>query len=114
MKKISLATQYKPSSMGLTFLVKGQTDIIKCMIKFATYRKALVTDCVVPYNPKDPNNYTVPPEISHKIIFDKEKHVIRLISQLTGKEVREIFEKDTMPENEADDLKSEFTGSLIA
>ena len=104
-EEISLATQYKPSSMGLTFLVKGQTDIIKCMIKFATYRKALVTDCVVPYNPKDPNNYTVPPEISHKIIFDKEKHVIRLISQLTGKEVREIFEKDTMPENEADDLK---------
>lgn len=72
-EEISLATQYKPSSLGLTFLVKGKTDIIKCIIKFATYRKAVVTDCMVPYSPKDPNSYTVPPEISHKIIFDKEK-----------------------------------------
>ena len=104
-EEISLATQYKPSSMGLTFLVKGKTDIIKCIIKFATYRKAVVTDCMVPYNPKDPNSYAVPPEISHKIIFDKEKNVLRLISQLTGKEVRDIFEKDTIPEDEAGDLK---------
>ena len=104
-EEISLATQYKPSSVGLTFLVKGKTDIIKCIIKFATYRKAVVTDCMVPYNPKDPNSYTVPPEISHKIIFDKEKNVLRLISQLTGKEVRDIFEKDTIPEDEVGDLK---------
>ena len=104
-EEISLATQYKPSSMGLTFLVKGKTDIIKCIIKFATYRKAVVTDCMVPYNPKEPDSYTVPPEISHKIIFDKEKNVLRLISQLTGKEVRDIFEKDTIPEDEAVDLK---------
>lgn len=91
--------------MGLTFLVKGKTDIIKCIVKFAIYRKAVVTDCMVPYNPKDPNSYAVPPEISHKIIFDKEKNVLRLISQLTGKEVRDIFEKDTIPEDEAGDLK---------
>lgn len=103
---INLSTQYKPSSIGLTFLVNGKADILNCSFKFATYRKAVVTDCVVPYFPDNPETYSVPPELAHKIVFDKNRSVLQLTSQLKGKEVRDIFEKDTIPEAEAPTLKN--------
>ena len=43
-EEIGMASQFKPSSMGLTFLVKGQTDKIYCDVKFATYRRAKMED----------------------------------------------------------------------
>lgn len=104
-EEISLATQYMPSSMGITFLVYGNTDVIKCKVKFAVYRKALVTDCMVPYMPENPENYEIPVDLSHKLAFNRERSVLQLTSQLTGKEVRDIFEKDTIPEMEAVELK---------
>ena len=105
-EEISLSTQYKPSSVGLTFLVNGKTDIVNCSVKFATYRKAVVTDCVVPYFPENPEIYSVPPELAHKIVFDKTRNVLQLTSKLQSKEVRDIFEKDTIPEAEAPTLKN--------
>lgn len=52
-EEIGLATQYKPSSMGITFFVNGNPDIIHCKVSFATYRNALLNDCVIPYEPDD-------------------------------------------------------------
>ena len=105
-EEINLSTQYKPSSVGVTFLVSGNTDVVNCSIKFATYRKAVVTDCIVPYFPENPETYSVPPELAHKIVFDKSRGVLQLTSQLKGKEVKDIFEKDTIPEAEATVLKN--------
>ena len=39
-EEIGMATQYKPSSMGVTFLVKGTAELVHCKVEFATYRKA--------------------------------------------------------------------------
>ena len=94
-----------PSSMGITFLVKGNADIIKGKVTFATYRKALITDCVIPYMPTNPESYVIPPELAHKMFFDKNTGTIKLLTQIQAKEVRDIFEKDTIPENEYQILK---------
>ena len=99
-EEIGMSTQYMPSSMGVTFLVKGNTDLVRGQLTFATYRNAKVPDCAIPYFPNDPENYSVPPELSHIIAFDKECGVLRLISAVTAKEVRAIFERDTIPEDE--------------
>ena len=95
-----MSTQYMPSSMGITFLVKGNCDQICGRVTFATYRNAKVPDCAIPYFPDDPETYTVPSELAHLIAFDKERGVLRLIASITAKEVRSIFERDTIPEAE--------------
>lgn len=105
-EEIGMATQYKPSSMGLTFLVAGKSDHIKCQVSFATYRKALMSDCVVPYEPQNADSYQVPPEVAHFMTFDKSLKVLRLISGISIKELRGVFEKDTIPEAEFLDLKN--------
>lgn len=99
-EEIGMSTQYMPSSMGITFLVKGNCDQVRGRVTFATYRNAKVPDCAIPYFPDDPENYTVPPELAHLIVFDKERGVLRLIASITAKEVRSIFERDTIPESE--------------
>lgn len=99
-EEIGMSMQYMPSSMGITFLVKGNADIIKGKVTFATYRKALITDCAIPYTPADPEHYAVPSELAHKMSFDKNTGTMKLLTQINAKEVRDIFEKDTIPENE--------------
>ena len=104
-EEIGMSMQYMPSSMGIMFLIKGNADIIKGKVTFATYRKALITDCAIPYTPADPEHYAVPSELAHKMSFDKNTGTMKLLTQIKAKEVRDIFEKDTIPENEYQILK---------
>lgn len=104
-EEIGLSSQYMPSSMGLTFIVKGDTTKVRGSVSFATYRKAKVLDCIVPYTPDNPDKYQVPSELAHIMSFDKEMMALKLMSAVTMKEVRDIFEKDTIPENEYAILK---------
>lgn len=99
-EEIEMATQFKPASMGCTFLIKGNADVVYCSVSFATYRKAKMEDCILPYNPDNAANYTVVPELSHIMTYDAEKKVLRLVSGTNQKDLRRIFEQDTIPENE--------------
>ena len=104
-EEIGMASQYMQSSMGITFLVKGDASHVFGNVKFATYRAAKITDCVIPYFPKNPDTYTIPSELGHKMVYDNKLRCIKLVSQITLKEAREIFEHDTIPENEFFALK---------
>ncbi len=99
-EEIGMATQYKPSSMGITFLVKGDPSVIHCKVSFATYRSALIPDCVVPCDVDNPESYSVPAELAHIMTYDRDLKAFRLISKTSLKELRDIFERDTIPENE--------------
>ena len=105
-EEIGLATQYKPSSLGFTFLAKGNTDKLYCNATFATYRRATMEDCVVPAEVERPDLYRVPDELSHIMAYDSEKKLFRLISGVNQKELRSIFERDTLPEAEVPILKN--------
>lgn len=105
-EEIGMASQYKPSSMGVTFLVKGKTDTIHCKVSFATYRIALLNDCIVPYEPENPDTYSVPSKLAHIMTYDKEIRAFRLLCKTNLKEIRNIFESDTIPESEFNVLRN--------
>jgi hypothetical protein len=100
-EEISLSSQYMPSSIGITFFVRGKADVVRGCVSFASYRKATISDCVIPFEPDNPESYFVPQELAHIMVYDKESRVIRLISSVNKKEVRDIFEGETIPENES-------------
>lgn len=77
-EEIGLAAQNMPSSIGITFFVEGKIDDIKCSVSFATYRKAVVTDCRMPIYPDNPGIYEVPESVSGWFYYDKEEGTIRL------------------------------------
>lgn len=99
-EEIGMASQYKPSSMGMTFLVRGRADCVHCKVSFATYRSALVTDCVVPWIPPEGVSYKVPPELEHIMTYDNSEKVFRLLRKTTQKEIRDVFERGTIPETD--------------
>lgn len=104
-EEIGMSTQYMPSSMGITFLVSGDCNIVRGKLSFATYRKALVSDCIIPYFPEDSEHYVVPDELSNIITYDKAHQTLRLLVSIKTKDAKTIFEKDTIPENEYEILK---------
>lgn len=105
-EEIELSAQYMPSSMGITFIVKGSADIVRGKVSFATYRKAKITDCVVPYTPANgADDYVVSSEFSDIMTYDKEKKVFRLLRSVQKKEIRDIIEQDTISEMDHDILK---------
>lgn len=104
-EEIGMSTQYMPASMGITFLCKGGFQAIHGNLSFATYRRARVPDCAIPYHPRNADNYSVPTELAHLIEFDSSHNLLRLKREIKLKEVRNIFEKDTIPEDEFSILK---------
>ncbi|MCL2079667.1 MAG: helicase [Oscillospiraceae bacterium] len=96
-EEVGLSSQYMPSSMGITFLVKGSADTIRGKVSFATYRSAKVSDCVIPFYPDNPDGYSVPPQLSHKITYDKENKVLCLVDAIKVKDVSLV--KSDIPDN---------------
>ncbi|WP_178024353.1 helicase-related protein [uncultured Paenibacillus sp.] len=96
-EEVSLSSQYMPSSMGITFLVEGNTDVVIGKVSFATYRSAKISECVIPFFPDNPDDYSVPLQLSHKIVYDKDNQVLRLINSIKVKDVSSV--KHDIPDN---------------
>ena len=91
-EEIGLAAQNMPSSMGITFFVKGDCEKVCCRVGFATYRKAIATDCRIPFEVED---YILPDEVASMIYIDKQERTLRLVSGgLSRKNVRAVEERD--------------------
>ncbi|MGN0497007.1 MAG: helicase-related protein [Lachnospiraceae bacterium] len=91
-EEIGLAAQNMPSSMGITFFVKGDCEKVCCRVCFATYRKAVATDCRIPFEAVD---YILPNEVASIIYIDKQERTLRLTSGgLSRKNVRAVEERD--------------------
>ena len=103
--EINMSTQYKPSSMGFTFLVQGEVNCLRGKLCFATYKKADVKDCIVPYSPENPEKYYIPSSLAQIITFDRDNNLLRLNSPVTFQQIKNIFENYFIPENEFYPLK---------
>lgn len=96
-EEVGLATQNMPSSMGITFFVKGKCDVINCLIKFATYRKAVAEDCRIPMDFDGFDTYELPREFETYFYIDRKEKTLRLTTGgVTRKRVNELKERDLL------------------
>ena len=85
-EEISLATQNVPSSAGITFLARGNTDHVACRIRFGTYHAALPGECRVPFSVEHPEQVRVPLSLEAYVRYDMEEQCFRTVGNgLTGK-----------------------------
>ena len=95
-EEIGLATQNMPSSMGITCFVSGDFVKVKCNVKFATYKKAVATDCRIPFSEYSPE-YELPDEFASAVYIDRDEKTLRLTTGgLSRKRVREFEERDIL------------------
>ena len=100
-EEVGLATQNMPSSMGITFFAKGETDVVRCNIKFATYIKALASDCRIPLSDIDIEKVILPEQLNPYVYIDTKEKTLRLTTGgLTRKKVRELEELDLLEGDE--------------
>lgn len=93
-EEISLAAQNMPSSLGLTFLASSNPQVLKCEVAFATYRKAKMSDCRIPFYPDSPEKYSVPTQLSSYVVYDSEEKCLKLCTGLNRKTVHDLYERD--------------------
>ena len=99
-EQIGLAMQNLPSSMGYSFLAKGNCDRLVFSLAFATYDNAKMEDCAYPIPVDLPDGYTLPPEVSYRLKYDASHNCLRLIYKISKKDINDLRELDSMPENE--------------
>lgn len=99
-EEISLAAQNMPSSLGLTFLSSSDLNNLKCEVSFATYRKAKMTDCRIPFYPDSPDKYSVPTQLASYVFFDAKEICLKLCTGLNRKTVRDLYERDLLDSDE--------------
>lgn len=95
-EEVSLAAQNMPSSFGITFLVNGNTDRINLSLKYGTYRGAILKDCKIPFKPVNPDDWTVPEEISSYIGYNREEHYLFMNAVFNRARVTEIKNQDKL------------------
>lgn len=95
-EEIGLAAQNMPSSMGFTFLISEDISSLACRTTFATYRKALVTDCRIPFEVRGNSDYIVPSPFDTYAYYDNEEKTLRLRQSIKKKDVTRLKEKDIL------------------
>lgn len=89
-EEVSLSTQNKPSSMGITFLLDGKQDRLKIHVKFATYRKAKLSDCEI----KLPEKVYIPAKFGDIFVIDEEKHTVKITQQIKSHQITEVYRNE--------------------
>lgn len=105
-EEIGLASQNLPSSMGISFIIKGNCEKISGDFTFATYKRARLPDCRIPIKVTASETYCLPSQVSHIVAFDAQSSSLILLTQLKKKEVIRIFETDTIAETDYFMLKN--------
>lgn len=99
-EQIGLAMQNMPSSMGYSFFAKGDSDTLVFRLSFATYTNSTMSDCAYPVPVKLPENYVLPTELLGFVKYDAENNCLRLASRYDKNDVKELKERDILPESE--------------
>lgn len=106
-EEISLSAQNKPSSAGITFLARGNTERVTCDIRFGTYHRASPSECMVPHKTERPDLVQVPSSLRQYVKYDPDAQCFRAIDgRLTPKIVKESHSTDPSPENEPHEVYS--------
>ena len=87
---INMSKQYMPSSMGMTFLVSGNSDALTCTVSFATYRKAKIEDCILPPVKKDGQIVPIPDSLKEIMRYDDSENVLHLIKQIDDEDFKNL------------------------
>ena len=83
-EEVSLAAQNMPSSFGIAFFVKGNTDRVRVPLKYGTYRGSRMEDCRIPFSPMIPDGYSVPGAASRYVSYDASESTLKMIARMSG------------------------------
>lgn len=91
-EEVNMSTQFKPSSAGITFLVRGSAEVLNGSLSFGTYKRAELSDCFVPFSPKHSFQSVMPPGLDEYIVYDEKIELLRLLKPLSRRDVFNLYQ----------------------
>lgn len=88
-EKISMANEFSPSSMGITFFAKGSIDKLCIRLKGAKYRESTLEDCCIKYEGED---FFSENELQNYLYRDGD--LLKLKANLTSKVVKKFKDEE--------------------
>lgn len=110
-ESINMSTRLLPSSMGLTFISNRKADKLKAYVKFAIYKRTLKGDCQIKI-PDYYDGFNVPVQFNSFFEYDKDTRVLKLIDNITSKDIKRIYEQDQVDDSK--EIFKEFAYRLLA
>ena len=109
-EQIGLAQQNKPSSMGLSFFVQGNADVVNCTVELAKYRKANTKECIVPSAlikgfPDDFLPTRIPDSLLRYISYDEDEKVFSLKDKIESCNINNIIDNADATKDDKEWLK---------
>lgn len=95
-EEVSLAAQNMPSSFGITFFVRGNTDRVRISLKYGTYRKSRLEDCRIPFTPVRQGEWIAPDGFDSYVGYDVEEKTLKLLQPMDRKTIRQLKERDLL------------------
>lgn len=93
---VSLASQNLPSSMGLTFFAKGNSEILEGILTFGIYEKARLRDCMIPVHSRE--EVCTTGSASGYLQYDDTLKVVKLKASISRKEIAYLKENGGLEE----------------
>ena len=101
---LNMSAQYTPSSMGMTFLVRGACSAVRGRVSYATYRRARPTDCLLPCTL--PAGYVMAEEYTALVSYDRGVGMLRLKRAITEDEQKALLQKNPAGDAADETLKA--------
>lgn len=92
-EQISMASQNKPSSMGLSFIVNKDTTVLSVDVRYGIYQKCDLEYSCIELKDEQIETFLIPDIVDEYVSFDAESKKIRLLSKF-DKEVIADLQKD--------------------
>lgn len=99
-EKIGLAMQNLPSSMGYSFLAKGNCEKLIFTLAFATYENAKIENCAYPIPVKLSDDYILPSEVACFLKLDKNNNCLRLACNISKQDINYVRDINSLNECE--------------
>lgn len=105
-EEIAMASQNKPSSMGLIFFASGDVDTINLELNFGTYKNTDIEECCLVYHGKKPEEILLPDDLIPYVNYDVEKYAFipnlnnraNCKKNFTKKYLKDLFERNVFEE----------------
>jgi len=101
-EEVAMASQNKPSSMGLIFFITGDPNDINFELSFGTYAPTKIEESCVVYKKRKAEEIEIPDELKAYVVYNSEK--LAFIPNLNNKEnckkyftkkyLKELFEQE--------------------
>lgn len=94
-EQVSMASQNKPSSMGLSFIINDNLTTISVDVNYGIYQKCDLDFSRIKLSDGKANSFLIPDSVSEYVVYDENTHTISLVKSFDKEIISDLKKTDS-------------------